>query len=164
MAHVSKKTSLAITSLSQKARFPKENSYIPSLDWVTVAYTYFKVFDTLGNSSEVTIAFEVKENSETYTISLEEEPATERATISCQDQNGNDVTESKHTRISVTNTLGEEIWSYETTENNPFPLTWNLQDNNGKRVSAGQYYCKGYFETSAGTIVTPAKKIVVITQ
>lgn len=118
----------------------------------------FKVFDTLGNSSEVTIAFEVKENSETYTISLEEEPATERATISCQDQNGNDVTESKHTRISVTNTLGEEIWSYETTENNPFPLTWNLQDNNGKRVSAGQYYCKGYFETSAGTIVTPAKK------
>lgn len=124
----------------------------------------FKVFDTLGNSSEVTIAFEVKENSETYTISLEEEPATERATISCQDQNGNDVTESKHTRISVTNTLGEEIWSYETTENNPFPLTWNLQDNNGKRVSAGQYYCKGYFETSAGTIVTPAKKIVVITQ
>ena len=124
----------------------------------------FKVFDTLGNSSEVTIAFEVKENSETYTISLEEEPATERATISCQDQNGNDVTESKHSRISVTNTLGEEIWSYETTENNPFPLTWNLQDNNGKRVSAGQYYCKGYFETSAGTIVTPAKKIVVITQ
>ena len=95
---------------------------------------------------------------------VEEEPATERATISCQDQNGNDVTESKHTRISVTNTLGEEIWSYETTENNPFPLTWNLQDNNGKRVSAGQYYCKGYFETSAGTIVTPAKKIVVITQ
>ncbi len=123
----------------------------------------FKVFDSLGNSSETTISFQIKDGNETYMISLEENPVTDYATLSCQSANGNEVTRLKQARISITDDLGEEIWT-SISETNPFPLTWNLQDNNGERVPAGQYYCRGYFETTTGIIATPAKKIVVITQ
>ena len=77
MAHVSKKTSLAYYKPIAESEIPEGEFIYPLPRLSNGLHTLtFKVFDTLGNSSEVTIAFEVKENNETYTISLEEEPAT----------------------------------------------------------------------------------------
>ena len=70
----------------------------------------------------------------------------------------------KQARIAIVNSLGEEVWYRETTGSNPFPVTWNLLDLNGQRVPAGRYECRAYLETESGTLATPSKKIVVITQ
>lgn len=123
----------------------------------------FKVFDSLGNSSEATTAFEIYNAPTGYSLSIDENPVTEQATLSCQDLEGNDLGEVKRARISITDLRGEEVW-YRETSGNPFPLVWNLLDNNGQRVPAGQYDCRAYLETEAGSTATPAKKIVVITQ
>lgn len=123
----------------------------------------FKVFDSLGNSSEVTTAFEIAPEDSPYILRLDEEPVTQQATLSCQDLEGNDIIEVKRVRISVTDPQGKEVWYHETS-GNPFPLVWDLLDNDGQRVPAGQYDCRAYLETEAGSTATPAKKIVVITQ
>lgn len=124
----------------------------------------FRVFDNLGNSSEITTAFEVTPPTTDYTLSLDENPVTEQATLSCFDSEGNAPEGTMHTRISITNSLGQEVWHRETTGSTPFPVIWNLLDDNGQRVPAGRYECRAYLETTAGTTATPAKKIVVITQ
>lgn len=123
----------------------------------------FKVFDTLGNSSEVTTAFEIAPDESDYRLRLDEEPVIEQATFTCQDLEGNALGEVKRARISVTDMRGEEVW-YRETSGNPFPLVWDLLDNNGLRVPAGQYDCRAYLETETGSTATPTKKIVVITQ
>lgn len=124
----------------------------------------FRVFDNVGNSSEVTTAFEVTPTATGYTLSLDEDPVTEQATLSCFDAEGNAPEGVKQARISITDGLGQEVWYHETTGGTPFPLIWNLLDNNGQRVPAGRYECRAYLETATGTTATPAKKIVVITQ
>lgn len=123
-----------------------------------------KVFDNVNNSSEVSTTFEIRPADAGYTLSIDEEPAIEQATLSCFDSEGRAPEGMKQARISITNGLGQEVWYRETTGSTPFPITWNLLDNNGQRVPAGQYDCRVYLETAAGTTVTPAKKIVVITQ
>lgn len=123
-----------------------------------------RVFDNVGNSSEVTTAFEVVPADPGYTLSLEENPVTEQATLSCHDSESRTPEGVKSARISITNSLGQEVWYRQTTGAEPFPLVWNLLDNNGQRVPAGQYDCRAYLETTSGNIATPAKKIVVITQ
>ncbi len=123
----------------------------------------FKVFDSLGNSSESSISFRINGGDDTYTLSVAENPITEKATLSCQDQDGNEIADLKRALVSITDNLGQEVWTCES-GSNPFPVIWHLRDTSGKRVPAGQYYCRGYFETSTGTIATPTKKIVVITQ
>ncbi len=124
----------------------------------------FKLFDSLGNSSETTVSFEISNESHQYTLQIEEEPATEIATITCLDEEGTEISNVKHAHISITDPTGQEIWFKEGNDTIIFPLVWNLQNSAGERVPAGQYNCQGYFETSLGRAVTPAKKIVVITQ
>ena len=123
----------------------------------------FKVFDSLGNSSEVTRGFEVIGTGESYFLSVDEEPVTECATLSCLNLDGNPIAGSNRSRLTITNSLGEEVYARESS-GNLFPFTWNLLNTNGERVPAGVYYGQVYFETAAGIIATPAKKIVVVTQ
>ncbi len=124
----------------------------------------FKLFDSLGNSSETTLSFEISNETHQYLLQVEEEPATSVATITCLDEEGVEISSVNRVRISITDPTGEEIWYKEGNDATIFPLTWNLQNRAGERVPAGQYNCQGYFETSLGRAVTPAKKIVVITQ
>ncbi len=139
------------------------NYPLPQLSRGLHSFT-FKVFDSLGNSSETTTTFEVNYEHRKLHLHIEEEPVTETATITCRDNEGNEIHDIAQARISITNALGEEVWATESTGENLFPLTWNLQNLEGKRVAAARYECRGYFETATGTIATPAKKIVVITQ
>ena len=111
----------------------------------------------------MTTAFEIAPDESDYRLLIDEEPVTEQATLTCQDLEGNALGEVKRARISVTDMRGEEVW-YRETSGNPFPLVWDLLDNNGQRVPAGQYDCRAYLETEAGSTATPTKKIVVITQ
>lgn len=124
----------------------------------------FKVFDSLGNSSEVTRGFEIAGTGEFYFLSVDEEPVTECATLSCLNLDGNPIAGANRSRLAITNSLGEEVYARESTGNNLFPFTWDLLNTNGERVPAGVYYGQVYFETAAGIIATPAKKIVVVTQ
>lgn len=123
-----------------------------------------RVFDNAGNSSEVNTTFEITPETSSYILSLDENPVTELATLSCLDTEGREIGEVKQARIAIVNSLGEEVWYRETTGSNPFPITWNLLDLNGQRVPAGRYECRAYLETESGTLATPSKKIVVITQ
>ncbi len=129
--------------------------------WHTIT---FKLFDSLGNSSETTHPFEVNNESRQYELQIEEEPAIEKATITCVDEEGIAITGIKQIRLSITDATGKEIWHKEGNDENIFPLVWNLQNQAGERVPAGQYNCQGYFDTPLGRTVTPAKKIVVIMQ
>ena len=123
-----------------------------------------RVFDNAGNSTEVNTTFDITPETSGYTLSLDENPVTEQATLSCLDTEGREIGEVKQARIAIVNSLGEEVWYRETTGSNPFPITWNLLDLNGQRVPAGRYECRAYLETESGTLATPSKKIVVITQ
>ncbi len=152
-----------VTSSQDDMLYGELNYPLPELKngWHTIT---FKIFDSVGNSSETTLSFEINNETRQYTLQVEEEPATEIATITCLDEEGAEISDIQQVRISITDATGREIWYKEGTDSNIFPLIWNLQDSEGLRVPAGQYNCQGYFETPLGRTNTPAKKIVVITQ
>ncbi len=153
----------------RKRDFPKRDSYIPSPRLSNGLHTLsFKVSDTLGNSSEVTIAFVVKEEQTKHILSpLKKNRRPKKRQSRVKNQNGNVVHRIEtYPNLCLLTLRQKKSGSYgKRPRINPFPLTWNLQDNNGTRVSGRSILLQGVISKHlTGQSLQLAKKIVVITQ
>ena len=124
----------------------------------------FKVWDNEKNSSEKSIEFFVKEGlkPEIYDVYTDCNPASVSANFYIS-HNRPDA--SVVVTIEVYNLLGVKVWS--TTESGrsdmfeSFPVTWDLDDTNGNRVSRGIYVYRAAISTDGEQITTKSKKLAV---
>lgn len=132
------------------------NYYTPYADGTpggTIAYPLYslsegahdlalKVFDTSGNSAEATINFIVDPlaQPEIYDVYTDANPASVEANFYI---NHNRPDEILTVTLSVYNLMGSLVWSKTVTDRSDMftsaPITWNLHDLAGHRVTRGIY-------------------------
>jgi hypothetical protein len=123
-----------------------------------------KVWDTYGNSSEKTINFNVITGlkPELYDVYTTSNPASVEANFYLK-HNRPDATIT--VTLSVYDLMGREIWSTTETGKSDmytsFPITWNLTDYAGRRVSRGIYVYRAAISTDGVQESTKAKKLAV---
>lgn len=136
------------------------------IDGLTEGYhtLRLKVWDTSGNSTEQTIEFYVEPGlaPTIYDIYSDANPAHTEANFYLT-HNRPDAMIT--VTLNVYNLMGHLIWS--TTEDGrsdmfkSFPITWNLCDMAGRRVSRGIYIYKAFITTDGEHFSTATKKLAV---
>lgn len=124
----------------------------------------FKVWDTFNNSSEALVDFNVITGlkPELYEVYTTATPASVEANFYLK-HNRPDATIT--VTITVYDLMGKEVWSETETGKSDmftsFPITWNLTDNAGRRVSRGIYLYRAAISTDGVQESTKSKKIAV---
>ncbi|MDD2960503.1 MAG: type IX secretion system sortase PorU [Muribaculaceae bacterium] len=124
----------------------------------------FRVWDTANNSSENTIEFNVQKGlaPQIFDIYTPSNPASVEANFYIKHNRPDALITVK---VSVFNLLGNEIWSSTQTGKSDnftsFPITWNLCNNAGCRVSRGIYLYRATISTDGVQESTKSKKIAV---
>lgn len=104
-----------------------------------------RIWDTAGNSAERTIRFSVDNNAPTRLIDLYTDacPAFGPVNFYVVHDRGDSAEE---VTIEIYDLMGRQVWTStrrsvsDTTGS--FPITWNLNDKGGRRVSRGIYICR----------------------
>lgn len=124
----------------------------------------FRVFDTNGNSATQTIDFFVSEGLKPtiYDVYCDANPASTEANFYIS----HDRPESMMTvTVSVYNLLGHKLWEKTTTARSDMftsaPLTWDLTDATGRRVTRGIYLYKASISADGENYETASRKIAV---
>ena len=123
-----------------------------------------RVFDTSGNAAVSDIDFFVSHGASinVYDIYTDVNPATTEANFYL---NHNRPDGMLTVTVSVYNLLGHEIWSETNTGRSDMfvsaPVTWNLCDGAGRRVSRGIYIYRATVSDGENSYETPARKIAV---
>ena len=123
----------------------------------------FRVWDSLNNSSDTTLYFNVVEGlaPELYDV-YAASPARTQADFYLR-HNRPDAMIT--VTIEVFNLMGREVWSTTQTGKSDmflsFPVTWDLGDNAGRRVSRGIYLYRASISTDGVQYSTKCKKIAV---
>ena len=126
-----------------------------------------RVWDTSGNSATADIEFFVREGlaPKIYDVYTDANPASSAANFYLShDQPDNMVTVS----VTVYNLLGRPIWSGSTTGRSDMsvssPVTWNLNDQSGRRVPRGIYLYRATITSDGKTYETASRRIAVSAQ
>lgn len=155
------------------------NYYTPSADGSpsgTIAYPLqdlaeghhtlrLRVWDTSGNSAEATIEFNVVYGlpGEILTVYTDANPATVEANFYLTHNRPDAMVTIT---MEIYNMLGQRVWSSQQSGRSDlftsFPITWNLTDLSGRRVTRGIYlYRVTMTESDGSTSNSVAKKIAV---
>lgn len=127
----------------------------------------FKVWDTEGNSSEKSTTFVVKKGLEPniYQLYTTKNPVRDEAKFYINHDRPNMV---MNVTIVIYDLWGKELWRKQSEGKSDMwktePITWDLTDASGKRVSPGIYIYKAYISTENSKSSTEAKKIAVLGQ
>jgi hypothetical protein len=127
----------------------------------------FKVWDTEGNSSEKSTTFVVKKGLEPniYQLYTTKNPVRDEAKFYINHNRPNMV---MNVTIVIYDLWGKELWRKQSEGKSDMwktePITWDLTDASGKRVSPGIYIYKAYISTENSKSATEAKKIAVLGQ
>lgn len=123
-----------------------------------------RVWDTSGNTASHTIPFKVRQGEAptVFDIYTDANPATDQARFYLS-HNRPDATLT--VTFEVYNMLGRRVWSSSVTDRSDMfqsaPVTWNLTDMGGHRVTRGIYIYRAILTTEQGEIYTKAKRIAV---
>lgn len=112
------------------------------------------VQDVAGNITQRTITFMVGEQS-FVALKTSDLVAIEEANIELDQTDTANQTSLSALTLKVVNARGELVWS---TDNASLPYTWNLNNNQGERVTPGLYKLFGQFNDGAnygGTNIMP---------
>lgn len=155
------------------------NYYTPSADGSpsgTIAYPLqdlsdgvhtlrLRVWDTSGNSDEATIEFNVVNGlpGEILTVYTDANPATVEANFYLTHNRPDAMVTIT---MEIYNMLGQRVWSSQQSGRSDlftsFPITWNLTDMAGRRVTRGIYlYRATMTESDGSTSNSVTKKIAV---
>lgn len=155
------------------------NYYTPSADGSasgTIAYPLenladghhtirLRIWDTSGNSAESTLEFNVVSGlvGEILEVYTDANPATVEANFYLE-HNRPDAMVT--VTMEIYNMLGQRVWSSQQSGRSDlftsFPITWNLTDLSGRRVSRGIYlYRATMTESDGSTSNSVTKKIAV---
>jgi hypothetical protein len=161
--------------------YPKDKLFYPSgnpLTADTVSFALpalpagdhvldFKVWDILNNSSERSLRFKVVKGYEPaiYSLKAYPNPVKESATFLIQHNRPGEES-LLEVEIRVFDLAGRIIWSHAETGysayGSSYPITWNLQTNNGGQINPGMYLYQAVFKTKGGKEVTKAERIIVL--
>lgn len=126
-----------------------------------------KIWDTSGNSTSSDIEFFVREGlaPKIYDVYTDANPASTAANFYLShDQPDNMVT----VNVTVYNLLGRPLWSGSTTGRSDMtvssPVTWNLNDQSGRRVPRGIYLYRATITSDGQTYETASRRIAVTAQ
>jgi len=123
-----------------------------------------RVWDTAGNSATSEIEFFVGESvaPKIYEVYSDANPAIDKANFYLR-HNQPDVMAT--VEVSVYNLLGRKLWSSTVTGRSDMfltaPVTWNLCDESGRRVSRGIYLYRATITTDGQTYQTSSRRIAV---
>lgn len=123
-----------------------------------------KVWDVFNNSSEKSISFNVMRGlkPELTDVYTDANPASVEANFYVKHNRPDAVLTVK---LEIFDLLGREVWSTVQTGRSDlfttFPITWNLTDKNGTRVSRGIYVYRASISNGGSQESTKAKKIAV---
>lgn len=123
-----------------------------------------KIWDTSGNSASQTIDFFVEKGHAPviYDVYADANPALTETNFYLQHDRPDAMITVK---LSVTNLLGQEVWSVTQTGQSDmfktFPINWDLCDMAGRRVNRGIYLYKAEISTDGQNFDTQTKKIAV---
>ncbi|MBQ0120511.1 MAG: type IX secretion system sortase PorU [Bacteroidales bacterium] len=115
----------------------------------------FTVFDIAGHSATRTISFIVTNNSD-IVLAAQEAPATTVATFDIAEGNFN---ATPMVNLKITDAHGNIVWNKKTSS---FPVSWDLNDNQGNRVKAGLYKFFGNYEDGTNFGGTNIGDLIVI--
>lgn len=111
----------------------------------------FTIHDVAGNTASHTLSFIVG-NAAQLDVRVEEMPAVTQATIHTAS-----TVNSPNLCVKVTDALGETVWQ---TTTNTSPVTWDLTDAYGRRVSGGHY--KVFCYHNDGSTVSGSKVVDLV--
>lgn len=123
-----------------------------------------RVWDTAGNSTTSEIEFFVGESvaPKIYEVFSDANPAFDKANFYLR-HNQPEVMAT--VEVSVYNLLGRKLWSSSVTGRSDMfltvPVTWNLCDESGRRVSRGIYIYRATVTTDGQTHQTASQRIAV---
>lgn len=127
----------------------------------------FKVWDTEGNSSEKSTMFVVDSGQEPDIIMLytDKNPVKDMANFYIRHDRPDMLMDVK---IIIYDLTGTPLWSTQTENVSDMwttePVSWDLTDSSGKRVSPGIYIYKAEANTEGSRISSDSKKLVVLAQ
>ncbi|MDE6134410.1 MAG: hypothetical protein K2F79_02410, partial [Muribaculaceae bacterium] len=123
-----------------------------------------RVWDTSGNPATADLRFYVEQNlaPKIYDVYTDSNPASEQASFYLS----HDQPDAMATvTVSVYNLIGRPIWSSSVTGKSDMfttvPITWDLTDGAGRRVSRGIYIYRATITTDGQTFETASKRIAV---
>ena len=119
----------------------------------TLTYT---VHDMLGNSTSRTITFMVGQNSLVELVP-DKMPAFLDGVVKFDVES--ELTLVPDMTVRVTDATGKLVWM---TRADSFPVTWNMKDMNGKKVSAGLYRYFGTYNDGVNYGGTPINRLIVL--
>lgn len=126
-----------------------------------------RVWDTSANSATAELAFTVKERMapKIFDIYTDANPAHDKANFYIT----HDRPEQMATvTVEVFNLLGQPVWSKTSTGVSDMftssPVTWNLTDASGRRVSRGIYLYRAAITVDGDTFDTGSRRIAVAAQ
>lgn len=124
----------------------------------------FRVWDTAGNSAEENIAFNVSESlaPTIYDVYSDANPASTQANFYLRhNQPDNTVTVT----VTVYNLLGKPLWSNTVSGRSDMfltmPVTWDLCDSSGRRVSRGIYVYRASITSDGQSYETASRRLAV---
>ncbi|MDE6301817.1 MAG: type IX secretion system sortase PorU [Muribaculaceae bacterium] len=123
-----------------------------------------RVFDTSGNMSEQTIEFYACENlsPQIFDVYTDASPARTTANFYVKHDRPENITE---VLVTVYNLMGTPLWSGSAKGMSDgdvsAPVTWNLNDNSGRRVPRGIYLYRASITTDNQTFETASRRIAV---
>lgn len=160
-----------ISNYYQPESVQKGKLYYQLSDLEDGAHTItLRVWDAAGNSASATVEFFVDNTTamQVFEIYSDKNPATDTANFYLvHDRPDGDL----KVEMMVYDMLGRIVWTNTSTGRadryRSFPVTWNLCDNAGRRVSRGIYLYRAVVSDlkgsygSASSTVTPTKKLAV---
>lgn len=123
-----------------------------------------RVWDTAGNSTTSEIEFFVGESvaPKIYEVYSDANPAFDKANFYLRHDQPEVMASVE---VSVYNLLGRKLWSSSVTGRSDMfltiPVTWNLCDESGRRVSRGIYIYRATITTDGQTYQTASQRIAV---
>lgn len=131
----------------------------PVFDVADGAHTLtLAVADKLGNASERTISFIVRNNTATAVLAADNSVARTDVTFSLQSTLAGDSADA-YTRLIICDADGNTVFSVE---NPTLPYTWDLRDTGGKDVPDGRYSAALMQKSFSRFTSTPRIPVTVI--
>lgn len=152
--------------------------YTPATDGTSSGFIYYplsnltpgehklrlRVWDTSANSSTAEVSFIVSDRAapKIYDIYTDASPAHDKANFYISHDRPDQMAT---VRIEVFNMLGQPVWSNSSTGMSDMftttPVTWNLTDMAGRRVSRGVYLYRATITVDGETFDTGSRRLAV---